>query len=144
MKDMAKEIRRQWILTIIFVAVIALIVFVKGSRVGGKITVQVNDKAIGISGENHQTIFVMMDDVTSIDLTDLEGFDAGHRIEGENTANLYEGVYENAEYGRYRAVIGADSGSLIVVKTKDETIVFSGLSKKDTVQIYDEIIDKMS
>ncbi len=144
MKEISKEIRRQWITTIIFIAIILALAIAKGRSASGRITVQVSEDAIGIAGEMKETIFVLLSDIESVELVNLEEFDPGIKKNGEDTANLYEGLFDNEKYGEYTAVIGSDSKQLIVVKSHERTIVFTGLSNTDTAQIYEKITNKLS
>lgn len=143
MKEVSKEIRRQWIMTIIFVAFILAAVMIRGRSAGGRITVQVNNEAIGIAGETQGTVFVQMSEIENVEIIDVSEFDPGTKISGDQTANLYEGSFDNEKYGEYTAVIGPNSEQLIVVKTPGQTIVFTGLSDTDTEQIYENITSRL-
>lgn len=135
-----REMKRQRIMTLAAIFVIAGIFILLNLKGSSQISVQVNRDAVGVAGPD-TTSFVPLKEITEIALADH--YEIGTAVSAQNRAGVYEGTYENREYGVYTACISSRCSRAIVIRYKEGTFVFSGLSDKDTENIYQQIIKEM-
>ncbi|WP_297942080.1 SdpI family protein [uncultured Faecalibaculum sp.] len=78
--------------------------------------------------------------IRSMDLVNPEDPQAaaGSKVIGYNGFGLEMGTFDNSLYGRYQRYVRGD-GPVIVIRSKQETIVFSGRNAGETREMFEEL-----
>ena len=91
----------------------------------------------GITGLDGETHFFTYVDAESIELRDdLQSFDRGEKIEGQENRQTVSGLYRNSEFGEYQLHIQVKLHYYIVVHAPDGVIVFNLESDETTKELH--------
>lgn len=104
----------------------------------GSVTAQVDGEKLGVMGTYGKTIFVMLDDVTDVQLVDEMDF--GTAVDAAETGNTMCGTYDHDVYGAYELrVYMKKSPYIVVTYGEGDVLVFNQVSKRQTQDIYEDM-----
>lgn len=131
-----KKTRRYTLGFVLLLFAIGTILSLSGRQ--GSVTSQVDTEKLGVMGTYGETIFVMLEDITDVQLVDE--LDFGTAVDAVESGNTMCGTYENDAYGTYELRVYMKKSPFIVVTYGDgDVLVFNQTSKKQTEDIYEDL-----
>lgn len=114
-----------------------------GLLFAGDVSVNVGKDSVKVSAFMATGSTVEYADVEEVYLSDNVHY--GSRVGGFGGIKISSGNFENDEYGRYKLYAYNENDTLIVLKTnEDKYIVFNQPSQKETVKVYESILEKVN
>lgn len=124
------------IATVIFVLVIVALVWPEN------LNIQVTDSAVEIDCASWPDVKVELEDITKVSIKDH--IQRGKRTNGYGSAYLYEGTFNNVNYGEYQLYVYKDCLPSVILHTKDGVVALNRKTEKDTKKLYHEIVDAIN
>ncbi len=116
---------------------IVLVVLVILTSRNGSITANLSDTALGVVGSEGDPIFIDFINIDHVDL--ISSFERGTLLAGLETANTWEGSYENTEFGIYELEAYSNVDAFIVVYYGNRILVYNYSSKRSTNSNYKKL-----
>lgn len=131
---MVKQRRMGVLIFALIMVVVTLYTIFNGE---GSINVQVNDEAVGVSGPNKSTQFVMLEDIVSAQL--LDSWEKGKCISGIDSEKYSEGLYCTVDGEEYLLCVENKLETYIYIQTREKIYVFNCTSSNYTKQLFEDI-----
>ena len=107
----------------------------------GSIEYDFQDEKLVVDASFYSPVTVRYENIT--DMEYREGNVDGTRIGGYGSFRLLLGFFENEEFGTYSRYTYYKPEACIVLTVKGQTIVLSGETAEETLEIYNTLLDKV-
>ena len=121
--------------------VITLLIGVSFMMFTGSIEYDFQDEKLVVDASFYSPATVRYENIT--DMEYREGNVDGTRIGGYGSFRLLLGFFENEEFGTYSRYTYYKPEACIVLTVKGQTIVLSGETAEETLEIYNTLLDKV-
>lgn len=132
---MGKENKVKGIITLIILAVVALIMF------SGKVSYTLEEGTLEVGSFMSGKSKVALQDIKELELRD--GMTVGERTFGVSNLKVLGGTFTNEEFGKYKLYIYKDVSNIIVVHTDEGIMGFNLETEEDTETLYKELQEKI-
>lgn len=126
---------------LMFVITGIAIVFAGVNMFYGDVKINVENTEIQLNAYMTPELIVNYDDIESVEMQ--KDIDLGLRTNGIGNAVISAGNFRNDEFDDYKLYAYTSCDDYIVLKTKDGFVVCNEKTSEDTMQLYQEIMDKM-
>ena len=124
------------VLGCILCAVIAFMMFT------GSVDVTLTDSDVEVEASFSADFSIAYSDITSIELR--KDMDYGKRVIGAANSKVLTGTFNNDEFGRYDLAVNKSVSECVVIHTADETYVINCRSSEATVEMYGELLTRIT
>lgn len=123
-----------------YVSVAAILIFCVYICFSGNIEYVFEDDSLTINASYWEDISLNYDEIDTVEYRQKD--DYGTRTFGFGTPRLLLGTFENDEFGRYTRYSYGTSDSCIVISSKENILVISGIDSSETQDIYNKLVEK--
>ena len=110
------------------------------TRGGGSLGIVLNDTNLSIASPDGGAVSIAYEDITSVELTAAE---LGEMQSGTDDGRIRVGYWRSDRWGQYTLRAYDAATQVIVVKTADQTLVFSEANDQVTAAVYQRLEDKV-
>lgn len=122
------------IVVLFIVAILFSVILLQGVKI------KETDDMISISGGLFYSEEIAYSDIKDIELRDVIIY--GNRVNGASLLKYRLGNFKNDEFGNYKLFADSSIGKFIVLKYKENTIVFNFKDLSETNSLYNRLLEK--